>query len=74
MHNESHTAESEQVLKDTLEAFYQVPTFVYSYKRETNQLHRTNLVTGERSSLRTPSTMAAVGVKCLEEAYSSLAD
>jgi hypothetical protein len=48
MHNESHT-------QDTLEAFYQVPTFIYSYKHSTDQLHRTSLVTGEGSSHRVPS-------------------
>jgi hypothetical protein len=52
MHSESHTVGAEQVSQDTLEAFYQVPTFIYSYKRNTNQLHRTNLVTGEHSSNR----------------------
>jgi hypothetical protein len=46
MHNESHT-------QDTLEAYYQVPTFIYSY--DTDQLHRTSLVTGEHSSHRVPS-------------------
>jgi hypothetical protein len=55
MHNESHTAGAEQVSHDTLEAFYQVPTFIYSYKEFTDQLHRTNLVTGEDSSHRVPS-------------------
>jgi hypothetical protein len=54
MHNESHTAGAEQVTQETLESFYQVPTFIYSYKRKTD-LHRTNLVTGERSSHRVPS-------------------
>jgi hypothetical protein len=48
MHNESHT-------QDTLEAFYQVPTFIYSCKQYTDQLHRTNLVTGEHSSNTVPS-------------------
>jgi hypothetical protein len=52
MHNESHTVGAEQ---DTLEAFYQVPTFIYSYKINTNELHRTSLVTGERSSHRVTS-------------------
>jgi hypothetical protein len=55
MHNESHPVGAEQVTQDTLEAFYQVPTFIYSYKRETDQLHRTSLVTGEHSSHRLPS-------------------
>jgi hypothetical protein len=57
MHNESHTAGVEQVSQDTLEAFYQVPTFIYSYRTYTDQLHRTNLVTGEHSSHRVPSYM-----------------
>jgi hypothetical protein len=55
MHNESHTVGAEQVSQDTLEAFYHVPTFIYSYKYNTDQLHRTNLVTGEHSSHRVPS-------------------
>jgi hypothetical protein len=55
MHSESHTVGAEQVTQDTLEAFYQVPTFIYSYKFNTDQLHRTNLVTGEHSSHRVPS-------------------
>jgi hypothetical protein len=32
-----------------------LPTFIYSYKEETEQLHRTNLVTGEHSRHRVPS-------------------
>jgi hypothetical protein len=55
MHSESHTVGAEQVSQHTLEAFYPVPTFIHSYKRETDQLHRTNLFTGERSSHRVPS-------------------
>jgi hypothetical protein len=55
MGNKSHTAGAEQVSQDTLEAFYQVPTFIYSYKYNTEQLHRTSLVTGEHSSHRVPS-------------------
>jgi hypothetical protein len=45
-------------LLDTKEALYhlhEVPTFIYSYKPDTDQLHRTNLVTGENSSHRVPS-------------------
>jgi hypothetical protein len=42
MHSESHTVGAEQVSQDTLAAFYKVPTFIYSYKRETDQLHRTS--------------------------------
>jgi hypothetical protein len=52
MHYERHTVGAEQVSQDTLEAFYQVPTFIYSYEGCTDQLHRTNLVTGEHSSHR----------------------
>jgi hypothetical protein len=55
MHNESHTVGAEQVSQHTLEAFNQVPTFIYSYKYNTDQLHRTSLATGEHSSLRVPS-------------------
>jgi hypothetical protein len=55
MHNESHTVGAEQVSQDTLEAFYQVPTFIYSYELGTDNLHRTSLVTGERSSHQVPS-------------------
>jgi hypothetical protein len=55
MHNESHTEGAEQVSQDTLEAFNQVPTFIYSYMYDTDQLHRTSLVTGEHSSLQVPS-------------------
>jgi hypothetical protein len=55
MHSESHTVGAEQVSQDTLEAFSQVPTFIYSYIYNTDQLHRANLVTGEHSSLRVPS-------------------
>jgi hypothetical protein len=74
MHSESHTVGAEQVSQDTLEALYQVPTFIYSYKGNTDQLHRTSLVTGEHSSHRVPSytfKLTVVGVNCLEEAYSS---
>jgi hypothetical protein len=55
MHNDSHTAGAEQVSQDTLEALYQVPTFIYNYTYNTDQLHRTSLVTGEHSSHRVPS-------------------
>jgi hypothetical protein len=55
MHNESHTAGAAQVFQDTLEAFYQVPTFIYSYKYNTDQLQRASLVTGEHSKHRVPS-------------------
>jgi hypothetical protein len=56
MHSENLTTSAEQVSQDTLEALYhEVPAFIYSYKYNTNRLHRTNLVTGEHSSLRVPS-------------------
>jgi hypothetical protein len=47
---------AETSLQDTREALnHEVPTFIYSYKYNTAQLHRTSLVTGEQSSLRVPS-------------------
>jgi hypothetical protein len=53
---EELTASAEQVSQDTREALYlEVPTFIYSYKMDTEQLHRTSLVTGEHSSHRVPS-------------------
>jgi hypothetical protein len=67
---------AETSLQDTREALYrEVHTFIYSY--DTSQLYRTNLVTGEHSSLRylhTPSNFTPVGVKCPEEAYLSLVE
>jgi hypothetical protein len=47
----------ETSLQDTREAiFHEVPTtFIYSYNQYTDQLHSTNLVTGEHSSHRVPS-------------------
>jgi hypothetical protein len=44
-----------QFYEDTL------PTFIYSYKPGTNQLHRTNLVTGEQSCTRVPSYQFKAG-------------
>jgi hypothetical protein len=55
MHNENHSVGDEQVSQDTLEAFYQVPTSIYSYEMHTDRLHRTSLVTGERSCHRVSS-------------------
>jgi hypothetical protein len=64
MHIESHAIGAEQVSQDTLafqdakEALYhlyEVPTFIYSYEYNTDQLHRTSLVTGEHSSYRVSS-------------------
>jgi hypothetical protein len=48
---------AETSLQDTSEALLhlqEVPTFIYSYKQYTDQLHRTSLVTGEHSSIRVP--------------------
>jgi hypothetical protein len=47
-------------LQDTREALYHLhevtlPTFIYSYEYNTEQLHRTSLVTGEQSSHQVPS-------------------
>jgi hypothetical protein len=50
----------------TLEAFYKVPTFIYSYEIETDQLHRTNLATGEHSTHRVPSYTFKYG-RCWSE-------
>jgi hypothetical protein len=38
-----------------LQAQSEVPTFIYSYKYDTDQLHRTNLVTAEHSNHRVPT-------------------
>jgi hypothetical protein len=75
------------VLQDTREALYplqapklhqdSLPTFIYSYKWNSDQLHRTCLVLENAQAiecLHTPSSMAAVGVKYLEQAYSSLVE
>jgi hypothetical protein len=61
MGNKSHTVGAEQVTQDSLEAFYQVPSFIYSYKTDTEQLHKTSLVTGEHSSHRVPSYTFKIG-------------
>jgi hypothetical protein len=42
-------------LQDTLYHEVTLPTFIYSYKGDTDQLHRTSLVTGEHSSHQVPS-------------------
>jgi hypothetical protein len=44
-----------QDAKEALYHLHKVPTFIYSYKGNTEQLHRTSLVTGEHSSHRVPS-------------------
>jgi hypothetical protein len=41
---------AETLLQDTLYHEVTLPTFIYSYKKNTRQLHRTSLVTGEHSS------------------------
>jgi hypothetical protein len=38
-----------------------LPTFIYSYESNTDQLHRADLVTGERSSHRVPSYQFKLG-------------
>jgi hypothetical protein len=45
----------ETSLQHTRVHLYEVPTFIYSYICSTDQLYRTNLVTGEHSSHRVPS-------------------
>jgi hypothetical protein len=47
--------ESNQCKQDTRDNLHEVPTFIYSYTRETDQLYRTSLVTREHSSHRVPS-------------------
>jgi hypothetical protein len=58
--NQCKPAQLAQLLQ-RLQAHSEVPTFIYSYNIETDQLHRTNLVTGERSSHRVPSYMFKLG-------------
>jgi hypothetical protein len=53
--SKDHDQEGNQFKQDTREHLYEVHTFIYSYKQNTDQLHRTSLVTGERSSYRVPS-------------------
>jgi hypothetical protein len=52
--------ETKHSLQDTKEALYHLheltqTSFIYSYTRDTNQLHRTSLVTGKQSSHKVPS-------------------
>jgi hypothetical protein len=49
MESSTRNPQTRQLHEDSL------PTFIYSYKRDTDQLHRTSLVTGEQSSHRVPS-------------------
>jgi hypothetical protein len=43
-------------LQDTREALYhELPTFIYNDEFNTDQLHRTNLVTGKHSTRKVPS-------------------
>jgi hypothetical protein len=56
MHNENLTAGAEQDSQETLDSLlHEVPTFIYSYQCNSDQLHRTSIVTGEHSSHRVPS-------------------
>jgi hypothetical protein len=65
MHNKSHT-------QDTLEAYCHVSTFIYSYKHSTDQLHRTYVVTGKRSSHRVRSYNFKLGCRWSEVPGGSL--
>jgi hypothetical protein len=55
MHSDNLTAGAEQVSQTREILYLEVPTFIYSYKYSTEQLHRTSLVTGEHSRQRVPS-------------------
>jgi hypothetical protein len=58
---------AETSLQDTREALYlKVPTFIYSYKTDTDQLHKTNLVTGEQS-INQVSTLVFQKLCCWSE-------
>jgi hypothetical protein len=46
---------NETSLQYNRETLHEVPTFIYSYTRDTDQLHRTLLVSGEHSNLSVPS-------------------
>jgi hypothetical protein len=50
------------------------PKCIYDYKPNTGELYWTTLLTGVQASLQIPTSFAlsVVGLKCLEEAYSSL--
>jgi hypothetical protein len=53
---EGNQCEQAQLAQEAmLQAQSEVPTFIYSYDYNTDQLHRTSLVTGEHSSHRVPS-------------------
>jgi hypothetical protein len=63
-------AETKHLLKDTMDALYHLqaqlhedtlPNFIYSYTYNSDQLHRTDLVTGEQSSHRVPSYRFKLG-------------
>jgi hypothetical protein len=51
----SKDQEANQCKQDTRDHHHELPTFIYSYKYNTDLLHRTSLVTGEHSSHRVPS-------------------
>jgi hypothetical protein len=62
-------------LQDAREDLYyldEVLTFIYSYKFDTDQLHRTSLVTGEHSSHRVPSYTFKYGCCWSESSGGSL--
>jgi hypothetical protein len=61
-------AETKHLLQDTREALQApqlpqdtLPTFIYSYKYNTDQLHKTSLATGEQSSHHVPSYRFKLG-------------
>jgi hypothetical protein len=57
----SNDQEVSQYKQDTRDHLHEVPTFIYSYEYNTDQLHWTSLVTGEHSSLRVPSYTYKMG-------------
>jgi hypothetical protein len=69
-------AETVQVQQQKLQApqLHQatLPTFIYSYVQSSDQLHRTNLVTGEHSSYRVPPYILKWGCRCNELPEGSL--
>jgi hypothetical protein len=50
-----------QCNEDTREHLYEVPTFIYSYNTNSDQIHVASLVTGEHSSHRVPSYTFKLG-------------
>jgi hypothetical protein len=61
-----------QDAREALSHLHEVPTFIFSYKLNDHQLHRTSLITGEHSSHRVPSYTFNYGCCCSEVAGGSL--